>query len=339
MVMHETTRVLCAALLSFGFAGAAVADPTYVEFSAPGAAGGTYSFTNNLNRGGDLVGYYFDDQFHSRGYLRTRTGGFTVVGGDNTQPWALNPLRMATGRSGLSGFVADAQGGITTFDVPGTDGTGVGTVPVAIDSDGDVAGQWGTSAPPTHGFVRDSEGNITSFDAPNAGTGQNQGTFVQAMSLQGRIAGYLTDSLRHNHGFVRLPNGAFKTIDVDGAMSFAGGTKIYAINLSNSVAGLYYDNTGDHGFVLDRQGNLAKFDIPGRSSMMVTGINKNNDVVGWYVAGFVHGFVRSGATGVVTLFDVPGAESTIAQSINDKGQIAGYYGDSSGNSYGFLRKP
>src|SRR6185312_4026401 len=104
---------------------------------------------------------------------------------------------------------------------------------------------------------------------PGAGIGQSQGTFVQAMTPQGQIAGYVTDSSGHNHGFVRAPNGKIKTIDVDGAIGFDGGTKIYAINASKSVTGLYYDQSGDHGFLIDKDGNLVKFDIPGRASMMV----------------------------------------------------------------------
>src|SRR6266516_2192595 len=68
--------------------------------------------------------------------------------------------------------------GIITFDAPEA-GTGPqqGTLALAINDVGTIAGYYFDSNPITHGFVRSAtDGTITPFDAPGGGTGPYQGT-------------------------------------------------------------------------------------------------------------------------------------------------------------------
>src|SRR5579863_10363250 len=53
-----------------------------------------------------------------------------------------------------------------------------GTLAIANNAGGDVAGAYIDNSYAAHGFVRAaSTGTISTFDAPNAGTAKNQGTF------------------------------------------------------------------------------------------------------------------------------------------------------------------
>src|SRR6476619_5967720 len=65
---------------------------------------------------------------------------------------------------------------IITFDAPEA-GTGPqqGTIALAINDVGTVAGHYFDSHPITHGFVRATHGTFTSFDAPGGGTDPYQG--------------------------------------------------------------------------------------------------------------------------------------------------------------------
>ncbi len=67
----------------------------------------------------------------------------------------------------------------------------------------------------------------------------------------------------------------------------------------------------------------------------MTGINKNNSVVGWYLDSgeFAHGFKRF-SNGSLVAINFPGAHNTFAIGINDNGVIAGFYESSS--EHGFI---
>ena len=73
------------------------------------------------------------------------------------------------------GFVRDANGTITTLDVPGA-GTApfTGTEPLSINAKGVMTGFYADESGLNHGFVRDANGTITTFDGPGAGTAPNQ---------------------------------------------------------------------------------------------------------------------------------------------------------------------
>jgi hypothetical protein len=57
--------------------------------------------------------------------------------------------------------------------------------------------------------------------------------------------------------------------------------------------GDYFDNHGEHGFLLSG-GNLETIDVPGASTTAVVGINAEGDIVGWYIDSHgEHGFLLS----------------------------------------------
>jgi probable HAF family extracellular repeat protein len=74
-----------------------------------------------------------------------------------------------------------------------------------------------------------------------------------------------------------------------------------------------------------RAQSFTQIDYPGAAPTLVTGINNNGQIVGYYVGscgGCYHGFVDSGGT-FSSPIDYPGAGYTLALGINDNGAIVG----------------
>jgi len=117
------------------------------------------------------------------------------------------------------------------------------------------------------------------------------------------------------------------------------------INDHGQVTGTYVDDapspdggsdTG-HGFVQDRRGHTARFDVPGASITLPNGINDHGQVAGAFVdagivplpggaapPGSVHGFVRD-PRGGITAFEVPYWRLHNVSDVNNRGQVVGYY--------------
>jgi hypothetical protein len=325
---------------------AAAADPNIIVFDPPDSVGGSSAALQGLDKKGEVFGAYDDNQSHLHIYLRKKNGSFVTLGDTGDNPMAVNDKQVVTGQygdgTGSHGFVLAKDGSVAHFDAPGANGSGLGTLPLAIDNKGDVAGIWGTTAFVRHGFVRDPDGTLTAFDATGAGTASGQGTYVQSINVKGIVAGYYIDGANAFHGFLRSRKGAFTKIDAAGAGSGASmGTQILAINGKGAVSGIFFDSGGSHGFLIDAHGTQTTFDIPHRSNMLVTGMNSGNDIVGYYddnSLGLERAFVRA-ASGDLTVFDVfSGDQGTFAYDINDKGEIAGVYVDA-GAGHSWLRTP
>jgi hypothetical protein len=269
------------------------------------------------------------------------------------------------------GFIRAADGTFTTFDAPdaGSTSPGIeGTMPFAVDSNGDVTGTYIDANHAYHGFVRSADGTITEFDAPGAPTNvANRGTTALGINDSGQIVGiYSTgsfDTASTYYGFVRAADGTVTTLTEPDAGSGENangskqGTVATAINASGEITGFYVDSSGNqHGFVLSAGGTYTSFDPAGSTSSgdksVVTGtspvsIDAAGDVAGSYTdsSSLRHGFVRT-ANGTITSFDAPGATTTAgsstiggtgALSIDPGGDyIAGIYTDSTGLGHGFI---
>jgi hypothetical protein len=129
----------------------------------------------------------------------------------------------------------------------------------------------------------------------------------------------------------------------------------FAINDRGETAGFYGDAVpgsdglppgSTHGFVKDRRGKVASFDLSGARDLFVKGNNDHGQVVGEYIdaapgpdgmlpPGSVHGFIRQ-RSGRINSFDVPFFRLHDIADINDRGQISGGYYDAEGTQHGFL---
>jgi hypothetical protein len=249
----------------------------------------------------------------------------------------------------------------------------IGTYGIAIDTNGDIAGNWYTSGYVSHGFSRTAGGILKKFDP----TGSTE-TTVTSMNDKNRIGGYFKDS-QGTHGFLRGPAGTIVVYDAPGSSEYTqilaqngkayGGdygasgndygfvvnaqnvftsfsvmngryTFVSAINAKGVAAGTYYDGSGYRCFLRKPSGWTKTFAVPGGSNPFVRGINTSGDVVGTSYHGTLsssgHGFIRA-ADGTFTTFQVVSGHETQASSINDDGSVSGTYYDASGDYHSYIR--
>ena len=209
------------------------ADHTITTFSAPGSstsyAAGTQVYS--INSSGEIAGSYVDSSNDRHGFVLTPGGVFT----------SFDPP---------GGGHSSSQQGSPTGRISGT-------LPVTIDTSGDVAGTFTDNTAVRHGFVRSASGTIASFDPPGVGTGISliQGTLPFSMSPSGNaISGLYSDAAGVYHGFVRNASGSISTFDVPGAgaagSSAFPGTNAFSVNDAGNLAGVYTDANGvAHGFL------------------------------------------------------------------------------------------
>ncbi len=262
----------------------------------------------------------------------------------------------------------------TTIDVPAA-GTGAlqGTIAIATNATGDIAGLYFNPAATYHGFVCTApctSATMTTFEATTA-AGLNQGTVPIGINAAGAIAGLYEDPngvtavLPYSalHGFVCANPCTSSTItpfNVPGAPTTMGnrGTSGISINDNGVIVGNWTDvNALFHGFVRTATGTITIFDAPnaGTGSHVDQGtfpiaVNTAGEITGFYkdATSLNHGFVCSApctpAT-AITPFDVSGAIAnsglfgggTIPLSINTAGVIVGSYADANRVYHGFVR--
>jgi hypothetical protein len=100
------------------------------------------------------------------------------------------------------GFLLDKKGAVTTFDAPdagNVPGFFQGTVPWAINTNGDITGYYVDATNLNHGFVRDKHGAIVEFDVPGAA---NMSAW-ESIAPNGAVAGFYFDPNGMVHGFMR----------------------------------------------------------------------------------------------------------------------------------------
>lgn len=166
-----------------------------------------------------------------------------------------------------------------------------------------------------------------------------------SVDAAGRVYGYYFDSSSVRHGFVRRLDGSFKTFEAPNAGTGAEhGTTPVAVNAAGDIAGYYtVDGTNtDHGFMLIGK-KYTEFDPPKTQNTTPTGINKSDEITGWFVSAKARdvSFLRE-PNGVITTFKAPGASTslgsgTTAECIDNDGVIAGEFIDTKNKYHGFVR--
>jgi hypothetical protein len=295
---------------------------------------------------------------------------FQVPGSLGTYPMSINNSMTVTGYYYVTptvtrGFVRDADGTITTFDV---DVAGaVWIEPESINARGDITGfyqlaagipqgPYGSTGDQQQGFLRYADGRVVSFDPPATGGFPPQAQPVSMSDF---------DDIAGNYGvfarpavFTRSAAGVY-----DAGISFDRATWATAINWAGSVVGYTFPGEGPYtGFVRHPDGYVDFLTIPAQpllseqecgSDTIPEGINAAGAIAGWYL-NYVDcttlntgGFVVS-TDGAVTLFQPPGTivpappagfSNTDPHwiSINQPGDITGSYTDPAGVQHGFVR--
>jgi hypothetical protein len=250
--------------------------------TGPGFFGGAQAVS--INAGGATVGNYGDINGRFHGFVRDHQGNFVTLdptGATYTQANSINDMGVITGfyfdANGGHGFVRDTLGNIATFDTPVASPFAI--VPVSINANGAVTGNYLDANFLSHGFVRHEDGTIATFDAP----GSSHGTFSLSINDFGASAGYFTDANFVSHGFVRDFLGHITTFDEPNATS---GTFALSINAFGAVGGYYSDDSGfPQSFVRDASGRFSGLSAAGTSfGTVVKSINAVGATAGYETA-------------------------------------------------------
>lgn len=227
-----------------------MADGTTTTLDVPGAEStGAIAINNSGQIGGS---YNLPGSNNLYGYLRLTDGTYKTFGiPDQAMTWVtgINKHGALVGYYGQNahGFIRGCGGKITTFDVPG--GQRIIDV-VAINDNGDVAGDYFRNGSPQHGYIRHADGSFETFDAP--GANPDYGTYVAGMNNDGNLIGtFFIGNVQH--GFARAADGTITVLDNTDPTALE--TIPTAIGPSGKIIGVFKDrNNKRHGFRLNAAG-------------------------------------------------------------------------------------
>jgi hypothetical protein len=218
------------------------------------------------------------------------------------------------------GFFGPLNGTYTSFDYGGTS---TGTVPRALDDDGNIVGfAPGPGLYVGTEFLRQADGTVITF--------QNNG-----VPFDGVAQGIIKKGESSTGDYVIDPNTGLRTgyLAKDGMyqtdVSLNLGeltTNPRTLNKHGTLAGFYLEQDGrtTHGFILE-DGVVQVVDADSSGTTALEGINKRELASGQVIDsdGNPHSFVYDNKTGVFTTIDISdGSKQQQAWGINDKGQIA-----------------
>lgn len=278
-----------------------------------------------------------------------------------SRPWAVKTslfvaifglmLPVACTQPAWSAEAPATSSSIVSFDAPDAVAAMYrGTIALAIDNAGDVAGVYSDANNVVHSFVRSEAGVITEFDGPEVNSTPGQATVPIGFDAAGDLAGTYVDSNGQTHGFMRTAAGVITSID---ASASPVDTIPTFIDSAGDVAGVYVDsNQVTHGFLLPFGGSIVTFQAAGTTTGGPGGdspgtdyvtVNATGEAAGTYVDVYdvVHGFIRS-SNGTITSIDVTGAGTgsgggTAVTTIDAAGDVGGIYLDPNSIVHGFVR--
>jgi uncharacterized membrane protein len=301
------------ALACFGLVNRAVAAPTFTTLDYPGAV---FTAADDINNGGEVVGWYVDTSGITHGFVvDTESGEWTSIdfpGAPYSSVYGINDRGDIVGRYTfkLVGADKDARGFLLRdgvfypIDFPG----GAETRPLGINSAGDIVGIYADQKQGKHhGFLLRG-GVYSSIDFPGSDY-----TGVWKINDSGQIAGrYRTSGSDKFHLFL-WTDGNFVPIP-----DFAGAAQMAPTSVCGHHSGM--NGAGD---IVTSYGGSTPVQYNG-------GFNQN-------MLDDLHGLLLS--QGVYTSIDFPAARGTVAYGINDDGLIVGAYQDMNGRFHGYVRTP
>ncbi|KAI8607461.1 hypothetical protein BC830DRAFT_1175296 [Chytriomyces sp. MP71] len=220
---------------------------------------------------------------------------------------------------------------------------------LGINNDGYIAGYFGSGADAAHpnkGYILEpnqylAPGHILNGNVP--GSVQTQDVCIN----KDNVGGFWVDANGVNTGFIFLDDEKHGQSFVNVKHPKTSGTvnQILGLNDRNVAVGFFSDATGNnHGYTVtyDRKtaNNFNDIIIPASLqcvSVTATGINNNNDIVGFCATTAQTTVSFFGAGGKnFKLLNAPGSTNTQALGINNKGQVVGSFVDSAGTTHGFV---
>ena len=286
----------------------------------------TYNFARagGINDSNTIVGDFLTSDGRYHGFVYSG-GTYTTYDANTTTSCGIFGINNAgdfvgdVGSGPVEGFIQNvgAKKPIE-FYASGSDST----YAYAINSSGEVVGEYIDSSNVQHGFYRSAGGKITEIAYPGAIQ-----TVAYGINDAGEITGTYLNASNLPYGFTYI-KGKYATTD------FAGTT---GINSKGAYVGSYWGVDGAPSAYLasPQPFKFATVKISNEQQAALWGVNKAGVAVGSYVdsSGTEHGLMLSGSK--VTNIDDPKGVSTICFAINSTNHIVGDYFDTSGNPHGF----
>jgi hypothetical protein len=268
------------------------ADGTITSFEA-GRGGSTVPV--GIDGQGRIYGSFTNKHLSATyGFVRQADGTITRFHPEHSKSTRVTAMDAAAGATGYYrndqgdiGFLLSLDGRLTKFSAPGSSRT----YPMAINSNGVIAGEYVDGDAHGHCFLRTPDGQFTSFDPPRSLSWSDALT----INADGVIAGNYKNVRNVIQGFVRDTDGAIATFHARQSTE----TTPLAINGSGTIAGYYYytaDPWVQHGFLRNADGSLENIDDPDASSdTFPVGINGAGTIIGNFTdaSGVTHGFIRT----------------------------------------------
>lgn len=218
------------------------------------------------------------------------------------------------------GFFGPLNGTYTSFDYGGTS---TGTVPRALDDDGNIVGF--ASGPNLYvgtEFLRAADGTITTFQKNGVPfDGVAQGVIKKGVQSTGD---YVIDAKTGVRTGYLAGDGVYQTNVTLNLGELT--TNPRAINWFGTLAGFYLEQDGHttHGFIL-KNGIVEVVDADSTGTTALEGINKKGLAAGQVIdsSGNPHSFVFDNRTGTFTTINIQdGSTQQQAWGINDRAQVA-----------------
>jgi probable HAF family extracellular repeat protein len=233
--------------------------------------------TNGINKFGQIVGFYINQQNQILGYLLNGGKYTTISYGDNlVEVDGINDSGVMVGFYGatsagpLYGFILD-HGKFTTIAYPGA----TLTIPEAINNKGEVVGNWSDESG-TQYLFKYVDGTFTDFNVPGATRTEGVG----GIDDNGDTSGFYGNN-GGNYGFILSSEGELQTIENPNDPT---GTGLSGMNNKSQAVGTWFDSSTEeaHGFLWS-DGKFENINYPGALSTYPTGVNENGVIVGcWF---------------------------------------------------------
>ena len=235
-------------------------------------------------------------------------------------PFGINNLGQIVGSDGEIGFLY--QNGNSTLISPTNN---FSTRPVGINDSGLIVGNELFPGSPGFQVFIDHAGSFTTLTLPFS-------ALATGINNAGEVVGSFGHSDFTTEAFL-YANGSYSTFNAPGATS----TNFYGISNSGQIVGEYFNNSGEHVFVLNpTSGILTPINVPcGTTSggVGVTGINNGDEIVGnckvgnGVYSGREFGFEYNYMSGQFTpiFFPLSYTKYSLVTGINDNGQVVGFY--------------
>jgi probable HAF family extracellular repeat protein len=210
---------------------------------------------------------------------------------------------------------------------------------LGINNAGTVAGYYGSGADAKHpnkGFTLSSpwtyRGNWHAENYP--GSAQTQ---VVAINTTGATVGFFVTRTGANYGFVNW-HGRMWPVAYPKTPRKNSFNQLLGINDNGIAAGFYLDSAGNsHGYLYNiKTRTFFLLRVPVKAtSVVITGINNSNVIVGFVVIGKVTvAFVVK--NGVFHQLSFGDKTNTQALGVNSSGSVVGSFLDAAGKMHGFL---